>query len=262
MNEKIVYALEYRELSALRWRSDDSEEPLCFRITEDGAVPVAPDDPECDLAIGRGAVYLYMPFRPGRSALPDRAGSARAVPAESSGSELFKLLLRVVEFEALDDQQIWKLAEKAIRQDCSADAVIVRQGETGDSLFILAEGLLTVDIRDPEGREIEVARLEPGACFGEMSLLTGEPRSATIRAATDSVVYEIRKEHLRPFMEKNEAVVKRLSELMADRQLAEAYKKLVNAITQADGRSMAQDYSNRILEFFELKPAAQGPTEG
>ena len=65
---------------------------------------------------------------------------------------------------------------------------IVRQGEPGDSMFIVGSGRAAV-VLEPDGRE--VATIERGGYFGEMSLLTGEPRTATVVARGDTFVIEI-----------------------------------------------------------------------
>ena len=69
-----------------------------------------------------------------------------------------------------------------------AGETIVRQGDPGQSMFIVARGTVSVVIEP--GRH-EVARIEAGGYFGEMSLLTGEPRSATVLAVGDVTVVEI-----------------------------------------------------------------------
>lgn len=65
---------------------------------------------------------------------------------------------------------------------------IVRQGEDGQSMFVVVSGVVSVVI---EPSRDEVARIQAGGYFGEMSLLTGEPRSATVLAVGDVVVVEI-----------------------------------------------------------------------
>jgi small-conductance mechanosensitive channel len=65
---------------------------------------------------------------------------------------------------------------------------IVRQGEAGQSMFVVCSGAVRVVL---EPQRNEVARIERGGYFGEMSLLTGEPRSATVLAAGDASVVEI-----------------------------------------------------------------------
>jgi CRP-like cAMP-binding protein len=65
---------------------------------------------------------------------------------------------------------------------------IVRQGEEGQSMFVILSGSVSVVLGPSRD---EVARIQPGGYFGEMSLLTGEPRSATVVAVGDAVVVEI-----------------------------------------------------------------------
>ncbi len=61
-----------------------------------------------------------------------------------------------------------------------AGSIVTRTGDPGDEFFVLVDGSVTVEI-SPRKR----GRLRPGDFFGEMSLLDGEPRSATVRAETD-----------------------------------------------------------------------------
>ena len=77
---------------------------------------------------------------------------------------------------------------------------IVRQGEPGQSMFVVCSGAVRV-VLEP-GRQ-EIARIERGGYFGEMSLLTGEPRSATVLAAGDVSVIEIGAELFRRIAAEN-----------------------------------------------------------
>jgi len=118
-------------------------------------------------------------------------------------------LRRIEIFAALDDAEIDRLA--AARDHVYADReVIVRQGEPGRSMFVLLEGAARVTA---EPGHHEVARLGPGACFGEMSLLTGDARSATVSATGDCRVIEITDDMLRALAEAKPAIVDQLGEL-------------------------------------------------
>ncbi len=75
---------------------------------------------------------------------------------------------------------------------------IFRQGDPASTLCLVSEGALEVRVAIAMGVEIAVNRLGAGDLFGEMSLLTGEPRSASVVALTDAALYEFRKEHLSP----------------------------------------------------------------
>ena len=68
---------------------------------------------------------------------------------------------------------------------------IIVQGQEGDSLFVIVEGAVEVLLRRADGTEVNLGTRPNGAVIGEMSLLTGEPRSATVRAIDGALVYEV-----------------------------------------------------------------------
>ena len=72
------------------------------------------------------------------------------------------------------------------------------QGQEGDSLFAVAEGAVEVFLRREDGSEVDLGRAPNGTVVGEMSLLTGAPRSATVRAVEGAVVYEIGRRAVAP----------------------------------------------------------------
>ena len=94
----------------------------------------------------------------------------------------------------------------------------MRAGEPGSSVFVVVEGLLRVRVPTSDGQIIEGDDLHPGSIFGEFSLLTGAPRSATVVPFTDSVVYEIGKVDLQPILAECPQLAEELSEILAERQ--------------------------------------------
>lgn len=255
MSETPFYALEYRELNAIRWQSDKDGEPLYFKISESGLIPVKTEE-ECDIAIGRSAVYLYKTGErqpaSGVRRLPVRPSSA-----DAAGRGALELLVRTEIFDPLNGEQLRELSKQLVERKCYAGTVVVRQDDEGDSLFVIADGAMKVTAHDAEGHERHITTLKAGACFGEMSLLTGAPRSATVTAEADSVVYEIRREHLRPLMQDRMEIVQGLSELMAERQLADAYRKQFENLRESEGGSLVTAFSKKIGELFGLKSAAR-----
>jgi small-conductance mechanosensitive channel len=99
-----------------------------------------------------------------------------------------RLLAGVDLFASLPPELRHQIALSAPMAVYGSGETVVRQGEEGQSMFVVLAGTASV-VLEPS-RE-EVARIEPGGYFGEMSLLTGEPRSATVLAAGDVVVVEI-----------------------------------------------------------------------
>jgi predicted acylesterase/phospholipase RssA/CRP-like cAMP-binding protein len=70
-------------------------------------------------------------------------------------------------------------------------AVLFREGDAGDSLYVLFTGRLRVFVRSPSGEDVLVAEIGQGESVGEMALLTGGPRSATVIAVRDSVLVRL-----------------------------------------------------------------------
>jgi len=94
---------------------------------------------------------------------------------------------------------------------------LVVQGEPGGSLFVLADGEVEVMLRQDDGKDLLVDTMGKGAVVGEMSLLTGEPRTATVRALEGAVVYEIGAEQYGPILRAHPEFVDVLARLMVDR---------------------------------------------
>ena len=148
-------------------------------------------------------------------------------------------------------------AERAALADAMAQhafakgQVLVRQGEAGRSLYLLAEGALDVTVAPPDGPPIALDRLLPGSVFGEMSLLTGQPRSATVVAATDGEVYEIDKAHLDPILRERPSLAEALGAVMAERQARNAERRRA-ADLPAPPAPSREDLMGRLRAFFKL----------
>lgn len=94
--------------------------------------------------------------------------------------------------------------------------VIMRERELGKSMFALTEGKVTVSKHTPQGDKA-VATLGPGDVVGEMSLFTGERRSATVTAAGKVTAVEITKEALQPILDAEPKLVERFAALVEQR---------------------------------------------
>lgn len=129
------------------------------------------------------------------------------------------LLKRIEIFSALTPDEMTDLGSQIKERRFNAGHAIVNQGDSGDSMYILVEGLLDVKSNLDNGQhQVKVHTIQPGEFFGEMSLLTGEPRSATVVGATDSVVYEVGKEHLNVLLKQRPEIAVQISEIIAARK--------------------------------------------
>jgi len=124
-------------------------------------------------------------------------------------------------FKCLTDDQVKKIVGAATVSLFGKGEHIVEQGACGSSMFILLTGEASVFVRhhDHDTEQARVAGLQSGDYFGEMSLLTGEARTATVVAGADCHVLEIAKSQLAQILQENTALLTSLSEMLAQRRL-------------------------------------------
>ena len=84
---------------------------------------------------------------------------------------------------------------------------IVKQGDTGQSVYVIANGSVKVWTLAPSGERLDLAVLRPNEFFGEMSFLTGNPRTATVETAEDAVILEVTEEKLRDLVTRRPRVL-------------------------------------------------------
>ncbi|MDA1140432.1 MAG: mechanosensitive ion channel family protein [Planctomycetota bacterium] len=165
------------------------------------------------------------------------------------------LLTRADMFLAMIPEEIEDLAKKMKECTFQPGDVIVRQGEEGSSMFFMFEGLVNVLIDfKGEGEQTKVANIGPGQFFGEMSLLTGEPRTATISADVPTIVYELSKADLKVVLEKRPECADTISQIVAERQISTqaAAKNLDSRQLEQETRSFAADLLKKIKGFFRI----------
>jgi small-conductance mechanosensitive channel/CRP-like cAMP-binding protein len=153
----------------------------------------------------------------------------------------------------LDAHALHLLAENAQKRVYLPGELVVREGEPGEEFFVIMEGETDVIIKTG-GQTTSVATLKKGQFFGEMSLLTGAPRSATVQAKSQLTVTVIGKNAMSQVMSRNPNLANqfgtiltaRQSELTTVRETADRAARLRPAAE--DGKSLTA----RILKFFRL----------
>jgi CRP-like cAMP-binding protein len=128
-------------------------------------------------------------------------------------------LLGMIAFfsEALNGDEIFTLAAGAERRSFDKGDVLIREDDPGSSMFVIESGEVAVTV---SGEEAPVANLFAGDFVGEMSLLTGAPRNATVTAIEPVAAFEVHKAALAPVLANSPTLVDRLAETMEKRQLA------------------------------------------
>lgn len=209
-------------------------------------------------ALQRAGISVPFPIRTVQWTDTDRGVAASADRArERVAAELGRLPL----FRELERDTLGRLAASVRSARYDDREVLVREGDLGDSLFVLDSGAVRVS-KTGDGlgsSSVELARLGAGQFFGEMSLLTGEPRSATVTAEAGCEVLVLTREALQPILAADPALAQTLSRSIAERS-AETEAKLENRreLARSAGTSAHEEsVLARIRSFFKL-PEPEG----
>jgi CRP-like cAMP-binding protein len=146
---------------------------------DEDAGPAAGDEPALAGATGESEVALPEPPVDAVDAAPARA----AVPDPR--------LPRVPLLSDLGRDALLALTEGMVLHRYTAGEPVLREGELGDSLYVVASGRFAVSKRDGAGEAVVLAHLGEGDFFGEMALLSGAPRAATVEAEGPAEVLEL-----------------------------------------------------------------------
>ena len=193
---------------------------------------------------------IVIPF-PIRTLQRQRREPEASTPQQSEA----RTLLRAEPlFHCLGDPQIEAILESARLNHFGRGERIIQEGEEGDSMFILLRGAAQVSVLK-DGALIRVGALREGDCFGEMSLLTGERRTATIRAEGDCEVLEISKAVMGQILRDSPECLHQLSDLLAKRRM-ETEGILKDAGASHEQASRQSEYrasfARRLRAVFEL----------
>ncbi len=146
-----------------------------------------------DLEAALAAHQKLLVWKPGDAALHERV--ARAIASARDRAELKSNSSPSLEgmplFSGVPREELVSLLTSVTPLKFSSGQTVVREGEPGDSLFLIVQGSLRVSTRSEDGQEIALAALGAGDFFGEISLLTNRPRTATVTALTEADVLRL-----------------------------------------------------------------------
>jgi len=122
------------------------------------------------------------------------------------------VLKKVPLFDGLEQRELEEIADSMHERRFSAGDVITREGQSGAGFFVVEEGEADVTVNGSP-----VGQLGPGDYFGEVALLTGSERTATIVARTDMLCYGMTPWDFKPLVEGNSTIAWKLLTVMAER---------------------------------------------
>lgn len=193
---------------------------------------------------------VYYAFRRNNVEIPypvqveiDRADS----PVRPELNEMDRAVATVDLLKPLPEAERDKLARLSTGRLYGRGETVVRQGDVGSSLFIVSRGRVRV-LLQPSHEEL--ATIGPGGYFGEMSLLTGEARSATVEAIEDTVLVEITAEVFRDVVLAWPAVVEQISARVEARR--SELDRALSAMPAGGAAEIPRTLFSRVQEFLRL----------
>jgi len=174
-------------------------------------------------ALRREGFDIPVPIR--HVAMSKPTDEAEQAERDARRRRIRELLDSVEIFAPLSDADRDAIADRSRTALYAVGEALVKQGEAGDSFFLIESGRASVRVRMAEGHEDEVTQLGATQFFGEMSLLTGAERSATVVALSEARVAVIDKATFESVLHVNPDVAQSLSEVLAEIEVDNARRQ-------------------------------------
>lgn len=236
----------------------DLHESYCRYAVRYWLRDLAADDPT------DGAVRIRVMFALRRAEIPlsipahalfvtEESKKRKEHKTQSEKQRRTEALHRVELFAPLDDEELERLADALHPAPFTRGEVLTRQGAEAHWLYLLTAGEAVVRVAK-DGIETEVARIGAGNFFGEMSLMTGEPRSATVVALTDVECYRLDAASFRDLLARRPQLAEPIAHLLAERRanLASITEGLDAEARRRRMESESSDLFKKMKAFFKL----------
>jgi CRP/FNR family transcriptional regulator, cyclic AMP receptor protein len=156
-----------------------------------------------------------------------------AAPTEGTAA----LLSRVPLFAGLSEPELARIAQVAVRRQYPAGSIILREGDAGDTCYVMRSGRARITREHPDGRAITLTNVGPGEIFGELAMFGGELRSATVETLEEVEAVAILADDLKRLLNEHPEISVKLLGALA--------KKLREANERIAGQSF-QKVSSRV----------------
>jgi small-conductance mechanosensitive channel/CRP-like cAMP-binding protein len=173
-----------------------------------------------------------------------------------SMDDKIKILSSIELFKNLSMDALYKLAKNLEKVTFNRSETIVRIGDEGNSMYIIIEGFVEAYVYNEEHTaQIKVGHISAGQFFGEMALLTGQPRSASVIAATDVLGYEVTYDNMKELIHSYPEVLETISQVVVHRHMRE--KRLLETMQHEEElieatQNLTDEILTSITRFFGL----------
>lgn len=201
----------------------DFHESAAYYAVRYWLLDLAADDPTDSVvrtriyfALTRAGIPLAIPKR---SVFTHKDSHEKAEKEKHTREEKHEALRRVSLFHMLTDDELASLVPHMRYAPFCRDEVMTRQGAQAHWLYLIIRGTARVDVRAADGSTRTVNRLKDCDFMGEMALLTGEPRRATVTAETDVECWRLDNVGFKEIIQKRPEIAQELSKILAERKL-------------------------------------------
>lgn len=172
--------------------------------------------------------------------------SPETPPAIEDPTDLREQALRGVPLLAdLSDDERRRLAELARTRLYAPHEIVVREGDAGDDMFIVTRGHLSVSRKPSDADRVPVSRLGPGDVFGEMAMMQGATRSATVQALEECELMAINSDTICELLRSSPKLAERVRAMIDERQT-----RLDDAVETLNPRDSDADQPNFLLRLW------------
>lgn len=160
--------------------------------------------------------------------------------------ERMDALQQVELFNTLHDDELAEIAEQLVYTPFVQGDIMMRQGARAHWLYIIVSGVADVFLELPDGGRRRIDSIHGGSFLGEMGLMTGDPRSATVIAQSEVLAYRLDKESFQKVLDKRPELAVEISKILASRRFS-----IDNLQQQLDSESAAQLMAQQQSSFLE-----------
>lgn len=169
--------------------------------------------------------YAHRVHRP--SSIPSGGRLLDASEQAALEREMEAIVTRSHLFKSLDDAGRQRLLESGFVMRFDAGDVILREGDRGETMYLLMEGQVRIETSAPNGT-LQLAELGRGACVGEVSVLTGSPRTATVTAITPVTAVTFARHRILRLLDENPKV-RALLDTLVEARARDTVEKLIGS---------------------------------
>jgi small-conductance mechanosensitive channel len=203
-------------------------------------------------ALQRASITIPYPIRVTYAHNVDE--KSRTSESDYTTTQKIEVLRNVDIFRELSDLDFEMLAAQTEYRFFGADEVIVSEDDRGDELFVVINGEVEVTVKRNSGKPHKVAALKKDDLFGEMSLMTGESRKATVTAREEAKLMVVCAKFFKSILDRRPELVERISEILAARQAVLDVESEISDAEVPDSIEIKQEaLLVKIRNFFSLR---------